>query len=611
VVLYGLSGAVLLNTVFLCVLGGGGLFTAPVLMVLLAAVGVVGWRRGRPFVEQRVSSTSLPTGFWAFLVIAWCGPVLMQLASPVAPFRDVLPNHVAPVEFVRTYHWFPSLLTSPSPEYGPSRQLLGFLGLASTTTKLTGLPAVLAVAALTLPFTALLALATYRFAEQRLGPGRGMWALAVAPLSFVFLRLPDSRGTDLAIVLALISFLPLPELTDRGRVVVRASTLAATFYVHPLLGTLTLGAHGLLALWVASRESDEERDFPVGALLAAVALAFPEVLVVAGVAAPSWIVIFAPPLGLLTVFVCAELKLPMRHLGVALIVAGALFFAYSATTTAPRVVSAIGDEANLYPLMTLGLAAFVLTERSPGVRPYLIVPIAVGVLAHVAADFFPTTTIFWTGNRDEITGKTFQYWIPTFLALATAGALHWSWDSRRKTVGTAVVAAFLVAAVLPLRAGTVDIEDNRERRVAESLSIDMHKAEVGAWPSWPDARRVINASQRATVRVFRREQAAGRMTRHTMTLHIAQSRWSWVSTPVAAFAGVYETNFSEAPDITGHTLGGRLKQYADLPRYLGPRYPYVLLEPAGVPAYLRDQVVAAGYETIFTNEHGEIFRLGR
>jgi hypothetical protein len=35
-------------------------------------------------------------------------------------------------------------------------------------------------------------------------------------------------------------------------------------------------------------------------------------------------------------------------------------------------------------------------------------------------------------------------------------------------------------------------------------------------------------------------------------------------------------------------------------------YPYVVLEPAGLPEDTRDRVLAAGYEPIFTNAEGEI-----
>jgi hypothetical protein len=171
-----------------------------------------------------------------------------------------------------------------------------------------------------------------------------------------------------------------------------------------------------------------------------------------------------------------------------------------------------------------------------------------------------------------------------------------------------LVVVFMVAAVLPLRRGAVDIEENRERRVAESLSIDLHKADEGAWSGWPDERRLLNEAQEEIVAAFRDEQSAGRMTRRTQTIHVAASRWTWVSTPVGAFAGVYETHFSGSPDISGHTLGGRLHTYGELPQYLGARYLYAFLEPDGVPAGLRGEIVSAGYRTIFRNERGEIFR---
>ena len=62
---------------------------------------------------------------WLLVGVVWMAPVLLQLASPFAPFVDVLPNHVAPVEHLRTFGSWETLAVSPSPIYGPSRLFLG------------------------------------------------------------------------------------------------------------------------------------------------------------------------------------------------------------------------------------------------------------------------------------------------------------------------------------------------------------------------------------------------------------------------------------------------------------------------------------------------------
>jgi hypothetical protein len=604
--LYGFAGAVVLDTFLLCVLGSIGLFNGPVLVATTGLGAALSRNLWRPFLDVSPDGRRPVTpAFWVLAVVAWSGPVILQLASPVVPFFDVLHNHIAPVEFVRTYEWFPNLFTSPAPETGPSRQILGFVGLLATTSKLTGLPAVLAAAAFALPLTLLVALATYRFAGALLGRDAGLWALTVMPLTFVFTRLPDSRGTDVAIPLVLASFLPLPELEERRRVAVKAVALAAAMYVHPLLGLLAMAVHVLLALWLAVRGSEVDR-VSVEAVPVALLLSFPELIVMAGRDAPSWIAVGAIPLALAGVILAARVRLPLREIAIGVLVAAVLTFVFTAVDTSPRIWSAVADEAKRYPLLTVALLLFVAIDRTRFGRACVLVPVALGVVGYVAATYVPAGSVFWKGSADEVTGKTMQYWIPTFLAIAAGGLLAWAW--RSSTVGKVLVAGFLAAAMLPLQGGTIPLEDNHERRVSEILSIDAWKAGRGAWSGWPDARKVLDVRQEEFIDVFRKEQAAGRMTRHTRTLHVANSRWTWVSTPVAAFAGVYETNFSEAPDVSGHTHGGRLHSYADLPSFLDGTYGYVLLEPDRVPAGIRDRIVDAGYRTIHRNTRGEIFR---
>jgi hypothetical protein len=608
--LFGTAGAILLNTLTLALLGSVGLFTGPVLVAIYVIVVALCWRRCRPLVSpgSRREGAAFPTGVWVFLILAWSAPIILQLASPVVPFRDVLHNHIAPVEFVRTYHWFPRLFTSPAPETGPSRQFLGYIAMLATVCKVTGLPSVLAAAAFALPLTVLTAVATFRLAEHLIGSRAAMWALAVMPLSFVFLRLPDGRATDLAAVLMLASLLPMKDVAARRRVLLRAALVAAVIYVHPLLGSFTLASHALLAVWFGLTKRKEAAEFPIGAMAAAVALALPEFQLAAGMDGPIWILLIALALGAAGAYLWSGVELPLRKLALGAAVPVGAAMLLGAAALLPRAWSAVADVANLYPLTVLGFVVFMVIARRSFARPYLLVPLLVGLLAYVSAKLLPGNTIYWTNTSDEVTGKVAQYWSPAFFVLGTAGTLSWAWEHHAKTITRTLVVLFLIAAVLPLRRGTVDIEENRERRVSETISIDLHKAAEGGWPGWPDQRKLVNDDQSEIIDVFRREQAAGRMTRHTQTIHVAATRWTWVSTPVGAFAGVYETHFSGAPDISGHTLGGRLHGYGALGSYLGPRYAYAFLEPGDVPSGVREEILSAGYRTIFRNDRGEIFR---
>ena len=610
--IFGFPGAVLLDVLLLGVLGGVGLFGGPILVAALVGVGAIGWLRCRPLVDPRTSRqrTRHPIGFWVLFAVAWSAPIVLMLASPVVAFRDVMPNHVAPVEFVRTYEAFPSLFTSPSPEYGSTRQLLGYVGLLATLSKLTGLRAVLAVSSFVAPLTLFFALVTHRIGNRRFRPGVGMWALAVMPLTFSFLRLPDSRGTVVAGVLALITFLPLPDLSEERRVLVRAALLAAVVYVHPLMGGLALGSHVLLALFLA-RDVERSADFSLPSVLAAAAFAFPEFLVIAGVDAPSWVVAFAIPAGIVVGVASAKLRLPLRSLGLGVLILVSVGVLIWAAILGPRNWSGIADKVLLFPLLAGGLVVFVVfAERTRPIRLYVLAPVLLGVLAQLVATLFPSDTLFWSSARGELTGKAAQFWIPLFLALGMAAALHWIWSSFR-FVGALVAVLVLIAAALPLRAQVVGVEDGRERRYSESLSISLRKAEVGAWVGWPHPRELVDDSQRQIIGVFRAEQAAGRMTEDSRALQIAASFQSWVATPVASFAAVHVTSLSLEPETSVHTFGGRLRALDDLSALLGPSFDYVLLEPSGLDDGVRRNVLEAGYRTVFRNTRGEIFRFDR
>src|SRR6185437_10331441 len=98
--------AVLKDTLLLGTLAGVGLFRGLILVgidvVVIAAawvpqlrsrlwplVGVPGWRDA----VRSVGSWTVT----ALVALVWVGPVILQLASPVVPFIDVLPNYVGPV----------------------------------------------------------------------------------------------------------------------------------------------------------------------------------------------------------------------------------------------------------------------------------------------------------------------------------------------------------------------------------------------------------------------------------------------------------------------------------------------------------------------------------
>ena len=82
------------------------------------------------------------------------------------------------------------------------------------------------------------------------------------------------------------------------------------------------------------------------------------------------------------------------------------------------------------------------------------------------------------------------------------------------------------------------------------------------------------------------------------------------ATPLGVFDGVFETFVSLDPEVSHQTVGGRLYGLDELPGFLASKdFPYLVLEPNGLPDGIRDQIVDAGYESIFANDQGEVFEL--
>ena len=106
---------------------------------------------------------------------------------------------------------------------------------------------------------------------------------------------------------------------------------------------------------------------------------------------------------------------------------------------------------------------------------------------------------------------------------------------------------------------------------------------------------------------LRQEIDSGRLGPTTPVLEVAWSYRLWGATPMAVFTGAMVSTATPEPEISGHTVGGRLHDIAELPALVGPAYPYIVYEPAALDPAVRDTIVNAGYRSIFANDRGEIF----
>jgi len=673
VVMAGFTAAVVLDAAVLFLLGSVGLFGWPELLALHLAVGVayLATRGRRPLLAQPIRlHFSRPAAWWPLILMVWAGALIVQLGSPVSPFMDVLPNHVAPVQHIHLFGSFDMLNTSPSPIYGPSRLMLGYVALLGQLSTITGLDAALAEAAFALPLAIVIAVALRRLTGQLLGGSAGFWVLLTFPLTFTFMRIPDARGTVVVFPLAAWALtLVARELHARSQAVGSRSgvpdetsrvgsspavgpglalAIGGAFLVHPLVGLVAaVACGGALLLYPVALA---RRLVP--ALGGAAVLAMPQVLTMTGRSTPSWIGFVLIVGGIAVAYLLAgavgwlmdripadafrdsspEMAAVGRAAVVIAFISAALIVAQMHLNPPDDPASEALTDFGRITLLAIAGFAFSATRLHQRLgRGWILLGcgIAAGVLAWSASSLVGFTTLTEQAVHYEVP-KSVEYWLPVMFAVGAAGALAAVCRQRRLGVARPlIVGAFIVITVYPLPAridlGPLNIDAGRlvgaplisnvqigEHRGSESLGLALREAQFGYWTDgYMDPRNVVDADQQKVIDAIRSEITAGRLGPDTRVLHIAGSFQQWSSVPIGVFTGAMETSISLQPEVSIHTDGGRLYGFGDLPRELRSGYGYVVIEPHGLPDEIAvdsaAQVMAAGYHAIWSNSVATIY----
>jgi hypothetical protein len=655
-VLAGFAAAVIVDGGVLYVLGSVGLFGWPELLLLHLAVlaAYLATRRKRPLMASRVRlRVSRPAVWWLLVLALWSGPLIVQLASPAVPFMDVLPNHVAPVEHIRVFGSFSTLTTSPSPIYGPSRLMLGYVALLGQATTITGLEAVLAEAAFGLPLTILLVLALRRLTSQLFGGSASFWVLLTFPLTFTFMRIPDSRGTVVVfpiaawilctIVAELKSHADGTWVATRRPDLALTFALAAAFLVHPLVGLVAVAAAGLALLLypaVLARRL-------VPALGGGLFIALPQVLTMGAIDAPSWVgavclavgigiaFLLAAVVGTVAGFISATAarwqaalweffdgKPSPADVARALFLGAAIVLLLSWATAivlpGPDPTNPTDPSVELmldFPhLVWLSLLGVGLSAARIG-RGWIVLGcgIVAGLAGWTASGLIGSANLTEQAVHYEVP-KSIEYWLPVMLAIGGAGAV--AAVARLRRLGPLrpmAIGLFLVITVYPTSMPLATNVQIAEHRGAESLGLALREAERGYWDfyGYPDTRRIIDAPRQEVVDELRAEETAGRLGPSTRVLNIAWWFQEWVAVPIGPFTGAMETSISFAPELSIHTVGGRLYGIGSLSSELASDYGYVVFEPGHFnPEFVYEtnaQIKAAGYRQIWANAQAVIY----
>jgi hypothetical protein len=635
-VLGGFAAAVALDAAALFLLGSFGFFGWPELLALhLAAVATYAvTRESRPLmaVVPRVRARR-PAVWWLLVAAIWAGPLIVQLASPAAPFIDVLPNHVAPVEHARVFGSFATLTTSPSPIYGPSRLMLGYVGLLGDLTTIANLEAILAVAAFAFPLSILMAISMRHLASRLFGASAGFWVLLTFPLTFTFMRLADTRGTVVAFPLAAFALAAIAQelrsaesrAEPRAEPRVRrggypqpdlplAAAFGAAVLVHPLVGIVTAtAAVGMLLL-----EPRRLARRLIPALGAGALIAVPQAATMLGIEAPSWsgflCIVAAVPIayGLAWLLAADRLTIPFsapRPMQLLVLVAAICVCLAFARQRIPPPNDPASEIRDYFPrLLLLTAIGAVLGLARPG-RGWAVLGsgVAAGLAAWAASGLVGFDTLTQQAIHYEVP-KAIEYWLPVMLALGAAGGIAAVLRLRSLGVLSKIaLGAFVFLAIYPYPSPLIKNIQIGEHRGSESLGLALREAELGYWFGYPDRRLIVDAAEREVVDELRAEVGAGRLGPSTRVLHIAGSFQQWASVPIGVFVGALETSISLRPELSIHTEGGRLLGMDRLSAELASGYGYVVLEPNGMDGSLAGTITSAGYHQIWSNSRATIY----
>jgi hypothetical protein len=359
----------------------------------------------------------------------------------------------------------------------------------------------------------------------------------------------------------------------------------------------------------------------VPALGTAAVVALPQAATMLGLALPT--VALALALALAIAAGAALDRLPAVRAGLvtAARFAAAIAGLFAILLAGGLIRSAVAGATPLVSVVEVGVVAAVVAValRAPASRSLVLwAAIAAGFGVAALTQLVPVEGSGLLGEalRFELP-KTLQYWVPVFIAVLAAGGLAALVDAHRLPLAVRAIAivAFVATAALPIRPKPIDAFHLGEHRLSETLSIALRGAERGFWSGFPDSRYVVDTPRQELLDAVRAEIEAGRLGADMPVLHVAGSFQMWIATPLGVFDGVTETILVPEPEVSIHTIGGRIRGLDELPALLaggppgGRTYGYVLLEPNPneLPPGIRDEIVAAGYEPIFANGQGELF----
>jgi len=608
---------------FLGVLAGPlGLFNTATLWSLLALGTVWLWYHP-PSIPRATLSTGqkfalLATGLLAVSMLP------LQLASPVAPFMDVLavPSSVQRIVTFGVYLPFDNAAYGV---WGPAAQTPGlelFLAMLGLGADLHAGAGALAQSQAMLPICALMIFASWRLGKTLFNDTAGGVAALLLFWTCLFRRAQGVRGTavDFALIGLGLAFFFDPS-HRRTLIALGAMILGAAVASHSLNGgfALIVASAGVL-FWLV--ESNYRR-FTAGVVCLAgtTLIAVPDIAISSAHPLPYFVLAASIATGIALIIV-ASARIPqaspvgnrdaIRILNVS-IIAG-FVFAVLIRQSQERfsLFHKVSEDLPLLVLFCFAgfVAAIAISSRDDETPiPYAAlaaVALTLGMLgeyidavAHMPQYQTTSMVMLW-----DVAIKLWDYWCPYFLIFPAGFAVALAYDRWSRPAVFFVLMTLLIYPWYQIN-DPVDY-DSVEHSITEQWAFNLHTAAEGYWAGHSDRRWTFGDEERPLIKLLNDEIAAGRITTATHILHLAQDTSSWTLLQFPILTGIDDdpVEVDHHPDNL-YQLGSRVRGMQDLDAALASRPPYIL-EQVLPPASLADP--PAGYDLILTSGYIRLYR---
>ena len=621
-ILGGVGGLWALGYFLGVILGPLGLFNTATIWSLLA-LGAV-WLWYHPPSTPRATLTSgqklalLATGLLAVSMLP------LQLASPVAPFMDVLAVPSS-VQRILTFGVYLPFDNAAYGVWGPAAQTPGlelFLAMLGLGADLHAGAGALAQSQAMLPICALMIFASWRLGKTLFNDTAGGIAALLLFWTCLFRRAQGVRGTavDFALIgLALAFFLDPSH--RRTLIALGAMILGAAVASHSLNGgfAMIVASAGVL-FWLVE---NDYRRFAAGlvCLAGTTLIAVPDIAISTAHPLPYLALAASIAAGIALIIVaCTRIPLmspvgnreALRILNVSIVAGFILAVLLRQSQERFSLFHKVAEDLPLLMLFCFAgfVAAIAVSWRDDEPQiPYAglaAVALSLGLvgeyideLAHMPQYQATSMVMLW-----DVAIKLWDYWCPYFLIFPAGFAIALAYDRWSRAAVFFILVTLLIYPWYQIN-DPVDY-DSVEHSITEQWAFNLHTAAEGYWAGHSDRRWTFGDEERPLIKLLNEEIAAGRITTATHILHLAQDTSSWTLVQFPILTGIDDDpiEVDHHPDNL-YQMGGRVRGLQDLDAALAEHPPYIL-EQVPPRGSLGDP--PAGYDLILTSGYIRLFR---